>query len=1239
MKKRCSKCQAILLDNGKQCPLCYHTPEENEAHYTLDDVQTIYVKRKNEKVFGPFPKAKVVSLVSSGKLEASEFISDDRENWIPVTSVQEFSALLSGGQKLPDSTSSVDLPGHKSMGESELPALKMNPVGLKSDLPDYKQPAPQHDLPALKMQHGEPGVDLPALRDGISIKAPVAGSSNAALPGLKTDLSPGIMDLPDVKRDFPAQVTNLPVSKSELPGQPTNLPGSKSELPGQPANLPGSKSELPGQPANLPGSKSELPGQPANLPGSTGSMPGDRRDLSLSLSDALSRSAAEDEDQDKNREFSLPPLGGGLVPEIRMDLNPGGMKPLEINGDSHGTVGSKKLEMPPSLFESSDHLDLSILNQKGSAEKSRSGLDLDHHVDHDPGAVAASQSVSDEETIPLTLDDEPMTDRRPDRPSQKRSDSGNRRVLMLIPLVLLLALAAAYQFRIGPFSGKSGSTKERHTMPTSPKPTAAVISEHEKNILNLDYPKLLASSRGDAMIHCESALILAWFYHEFEPLESCKKFLQTPINSTGDNETRRFQFFRALLLTQNPRQTQMERFFTGTMTDPVKVMEEILSASRSQNNRAPVWNFLGGVLQMVKKAPKKAREAFQLVNNTETTPSFGVTWFLARLGDESAISALSEKPENAIWNSLLKGFQYDEKNQDSFTFLAFPGEFPRIPVPEPAVLEKIGRRFRAINFAFSSLAAWEGGQLDAANSLCDKAIAEDEQDRTVWRLCSRMRLFHGQLGKFSTTVNLNQEAPTILAWIIEGRKNPALSAWEDLKKQDPAGSLVLAPLILMLSGAETEDVQAAIQAGLTADLPRTLEYLWTGVWQRPDLAGQVETAVLAWVADKKDETQLVKDFLGILTLVQALQAQDWKKMIQAGESLKIKGSTMLEIDGLVMMARMMDSKDNQAVIWADSQLQRVSPGARSAAALVAILGLAGKVQEAHQILDKYQEIFREPLFYKVAAQLYLSGTRKDRLMRSRFFAEKAIKANPQDAEALFLIGFIQLESGQPESGEKTIVQAVQAMNQPVHGWFMRWSELESRLKRPHMALAAMDAGLRKSPDYGPFLFKKAQILATQNNPKEALNLLEKTKDSGIEEVQRYILEGRCHVSLRQKREAETSFAKAVKANNKNILARYLLGKTLLANGTLRPAIPHLQFVAEELEKVLQDQIIPEEAAHWQTETVESMLAETCRLLGGAYKETGNRQMAIKYVKKYATLVPDGPMKDEALRLLLLLGGE
>ena len=1207
MKKRCTQCQAVLMENVTQCPLCYREIGENEPLYSLEDVPTLFVKRKNDKIFGPFPKAKVLSLVSTGKLEASEAISDDRETWVSVAGVQEFAALLKAGPVPVDSGVLQDLPTHKE------------PVVGRGDLPGLKSAVGPSDLPGLKSAVGPS--DLPGLK-------PAVGPSD--LPGLKPAGYVPVVDLPAPRAAGP--VASQPPPLTGLPGFKTDLPGVRTDLPGARTDLPGVRTDLPGVRTDLPGARTDLPDLKIDLPTPVSLLPGNLEEKSKLLSN-------EEEERDKNRDFSLPPLGGGVVPEMKLDLGQAKARPLELGDADSGKTGDEKMKIPPSLFESSDGVDLSALGGGGAqGTGTKSGLDLDHGSSAPPPS-GLSLSLGDEEMLPLGGAPDRLAGAGSIR-EKKSASAGRSRLILLVPLVLLLLVAAAFALQLGPFSRKKSESDGVRDQPSGPRPTAAAVTEHERNLLQLDHAALLASSRGEDMIHCESALILAWFYHDLEPLEACKKFLKTPIATTGDALTRRFHFFRALLLNQGPPQTTLERFYDGPpVPDPMKTMEDILSVARSENNRAPVWNFLSGVVHLEKKDPKKAKEAFQLVTTSETTTPFGVTWFLSQLGDEAAVKTLQDKPEWAFWKGLLPGMKYMADHQTRFSLLTFPGEFPRVAMAEPAVLEQVGRRFRALNLAFAALSAWEQGQLDTASSLCDKAMTEDEREAVVWNLCGRLRLFHGQLGKFATTISLNQEMPTIVAWLVEGRRNPAQTAWEELKKRDPEGSLAVAPLILVLSQAEAEEVDAAVQAGLTADLSRTLEVLWTGIWQRPDRAAVVEKAVLAWKDAKKDEDPQVAQFLSLLGLAQALSAQDWKKVIEVVPGIQLKGSGRLELEALGMLARLMDSQDKQAIAWADSQWQRVSPGARAAAAMLLILGTAGKLQEAHQILDKYQEIFREPLFFKAAAQLFLTGTRKDRLMRARFFADKAIKANPQDAEALFLVGFIQLESGQHESGEKTIMQAVQAMSHPVHAWFMRWAELESRLKRPHMALAAMDAGLRQTPDHGPFLFRKAQILATQDNPKEALRLLEKTKEAGIEEVQRFILEGRCHVSLRQKREAELAFQKAVKADPKNILARYLLGKTQLGNGALRPAIPNLSFVVEQLEKHAQEQRLPEEATHWQTDSLESMLAEACRLLGGAHKETGNRAMAITYVKKYAALVPDGPMKDEALRLLLLLGGE
>ncbi len=1207
MKKRCSQCQAILLESVSQCPLCYADLETHPPFFSLDDSQMIFVKRKNDKIFGPFPKAKVGQLVSTGKLAGDEWVSVDRDKWYPVSEVSEFASLLGGGGVL------------APRQEDNLPGHKKDISDVSPDLPGLKTPSVLADLPVLKADISLP-VPMPDL-PGLKLSSP------ADLPASKPDLPGLATNLPASKTDLPGLATNLPASKTDLPGLATNLPTSKRELPGLATNLPTSKPELPGLATNLPASKPELPGLATNLPAEAVPASGQTRPSTAGQVEAR---AEED-----NRDFSLPPLGGGQLPEMKIDLNSSGKSALELGDIADQGSPAPGLNLSSGLLGSSDGLDLSALGGSSTAlAPSASGLDLDHGA-REQAQPSFSLNLGDEETMPLGA----TPGRSTGRSTGQKASGGLSKWILPALLGLVLVGAALFFLKIGPFSKKSENDAGRGNVQTGPPPAAQVVSEHERNLLNLDFGALSQSARGEEMIHCESAMILAWFFHEVEPLVACQKFIQTPVTTAGDSHARRFQFFRALLLHLGSRPTILEKVYSGPpVTDPLKIMEDLISLARSENNRAPVWSFLAGLVHLEKKDRPKAIEAFSLLQSTESAAPFGAVWFLSLLQDEGAQKTLNEKPEWEFWRAPLQGLSYLEKHQ-THTLLAFPVGFPRVAVADAVVLEKVGRRFRALNYALSALSAWEQGQLDTSSNLCDRAMTEDETDATVWQICSRLRLFHGQLGKFSTTLSLNQELPTILSWLVEGRRNPAMTAWEELKKRDPAGSLVLAPLVLMLTTVDAEEVDTAIQAALEADMPRALEYLWTGLWQRPDRVAAVEKAIVAWREKKKDESALITNFLRIVALAGALQTQDWAKAVSTLEGSGFTGSVGLELEALGVWAGMMAGKNKAAAGWAELNLQRAAPGARAASAMMSILTTAGKLQEAHQILDKYQQVFLEPMFFKAATQLYLSGTRKDRLMRARFFAERALKANPQDAEAMFLVGFIQLESGQHESGGKTILQAVSTMSQPVHAWFMRWSELESRLKRPHMALAAMDAGLRQSPDHGPFLFRKAQILATQDNPKEALNLLEKTRDAGIEEVQRFILEGRCHVSLRQKREAETAFQKAVKADPKNILARFLLGKTQLGNGALRQAIPNLVFVVEQLEKLALEQRLPEEAVHWQTETLESMLAETCRLLGGAYKETGNRTLAITYVKKYAALVPDGPRKDEALRLLLLLGGE
>ncbi len=1145
MIRKCLHCGSSIFENATQCAYCFKELDENSIRFSIDGISHVYVKRENEKVFGPFPVEKVLSLVRTQKLKETEWISDDRNVWVEVSKIIEF---------LPSKDSSV-LP-HSSPPGAGLPGLKPDLPGLKTDLPAIKP-------------------DLPGIRPD--------------LPGLKTD---------------------LPAIKPDLPGVRPDLPGVRSDLPGVRPDLPGVRPDLPGVRPDLPGVRPDLPDIRPDLP--------------------EEKQKEEEESSRESRDFSLPPIGGGALPELRIDMksSPLELKLDEFIGKAENTLNPQNQpagnDIRSSLFSTSEGIDFSGLSAGSSREK----------ADMQPLSL---QPMTEEKTLPLMDDSDeviPATAEKAKKERTKSESDRERRASLLLPLLLLLVAGAA---AAGFFLFQKKDARKETAGPSISQKTVTKqeISDHERKILNLDYPGLLSSASGKELIHCESALALVWLFHDFSRVEACSPFAAQNLESGGAPALRRYQFLRAMVLASHSKASWIDKVFSSkNPVDAGRIAEEILSRAKSENQNSPFWRFVCGVRQLELGKKEKALEEFSFIRNTETTVPPSVLFFAAKAGDESAAKSLQENREAAFWKDLFEGERFMSAHEKDFSFLFLPEGFPAIGKAENGVDH--GPRFTSLHRMHAGISAWQKGLLDEAMTLCEEALKLDPESA---KPCRSLQVFHGQFGWIATQVPAQPDVAHIVSLLAEGRIQTALSNWDEWKKANPEKTWV-APLVLLLSRSDREEWKKALDAALSANIEKTLDLLWVGIWiseqknwMREDLA--------SWKEEKKPQGVSIDAFLDLLDAVLAFNQGDAENLKKRSESVKGSPAVARILEGLQMqMAIQADRKNEKAARWAEEAASSLVADARIAAAVIRIYTLLGKLQDAHVILDKVQEKLMDPQLYRAAAQLYLEGTRMDRLMRARFFVEKALKINPQDFESLMVTGFVQLESGQFDAGEKSLVQAVSFMAQPDPRWFMRWSELESRLKRSQMALAAMDMGLRKIPDYTPFLFRKAQILATQDKPKEALELLEKTKNAqGIEEVQKHILTGRCHLSLRQKKEAEDAFAKAVGADGDNILARYMLGKTALSNGNIRMALPHLEEAVKRLEKLQSEQRIPEEAAHWQAETVESMLTESYRLLGGAYKETGNRAQAIKYFKKYATLVPDGPMKDEAMRMLLLLGGE
>ncbi len=228
-------------------------------------MERYYVKRPTGKVFGPFDENAIRLMLKGGKIGTDAQVSTDKQSWQPIAQIAAFGDALGGGGQsdgseasLPQSANSgPQLPRSKS-GGSNLPRSK----GAPPDLPTPKSSGPE--LPTPKSS----GPELPTPKSS----GPELPTPKSSGPELPTPKSPD--NLPRSGQD------NLPRSGHDnLPGQAQdNLPRSGQDnlprsghdnLPGQAqGNLPRSGQD------NLPRSdKDNLPQAAEQLPRSADSPP------------------------------------------------------------------------------------------------------------------------------------------------------------------------------------------------------------------------------------------------------------------------------------------------------------------------------------------------------------------------------------------------------------------------------------------------------------------------------------------------------------------------------------------------------------------------------------------------------------------------------------------------------------------------------------------------------------------------------------------------------------------------------------------------------------------------------------------------------------------------------------------------------------------------------------------------------------------------------------------------------
>ena len=165
-------------------------------------MERYYVKRPTGKVFGPFDKNAIRLMLEGDKIGEDAQVSTDKEVWRPIAEVEAFSDILGNrtrmGQPHSSNDGATELPASKSGGGGpQLPASKSGGGGPElptpktsnsgaPDLPTPKGSSGGPELPTPKSKSGGPELPKSASSSsGPELPAPTSNSGGPELPKSK----------------------------------------------------------------------------------------------------------------------------------------------------------------------------------------------------------------------------------------------------------------------------------------------------------------------------------------------------------------------------------------------------------------------------------------------------------------------------------------------------------------------------------------------------------------------------------------------------------------------------------------------------------------------------------------------------------------------------------------------------------------------------------------------------------------------------------------------------------------------------------------------------------------------------------------------------------------------------------------------------------------------------------------------------------------------------------------------
>jgi predicted Zn finger-like uncharacterized protein len=233
MKITCTSCGTAYEVDDSQIPPGGLTIQCSQCQATMNlsphaDAQETryYVRRSSGNVFGPFLEKAIISMLEQQKLEGSEEVSTDGNNWVLMSQVPALTSASGSGARVSTGAPLVTPP---PPGPSDLPDLPAPKAGARPRPPSPAGPPaggpPPIDLSGFDQDAAAEPMDLADLPTPKATSRPIIPS--APPPGFPTE-PPDLADLP-----VPKAASRPIIPSAPPPGIPHRAPGPRRSPRGQ----------------------------------------------------------------------------------------------------------------------------------------------------------------------------------------------------------------------------------------------------------------------------------------------------------------------------------------------------------------------------------------------------------------------------------------------------------------------------------------------------------------------------------------------------------------------------------------------------------------------------------------------------------------------------------------------------------------------------------------------------------------------------------------------------------------------------------------------------------------------------------------------------------------------------------------------------------------------------------------------------------------------------------------------